>query len=287
MGGTVELHLDQDAWFPGEIVTGLMLLQFTRRTKVTEFDAWLYGHENAMVTVRHGKTSTTYRESRPIVQAPLVALETRSALFWPGAYDAGTYTLPFEAPLPYGAPPSFSKTRYGFAAESVYNVHASVAVPWASDPHASETLAVVVPASAPTSGPALAAKPASFFTGGTSIEMQVDTQDAPRGGMITGTVCVSTTGTKRLRGVTVRLMEMGFATARGHQSSQTGAPLAEHYFGPGEAAFGAWLPFQLPVPPTATPAYEGQIVALRHSIKAEADLALALDPSVTSPFRVT
>ena len=51
--------------------------------------------------------------------------------------------------------------------------------------------------------------------------------------------------------------------------------------------FDAWLPFQFPVPPNATPSYEGQIVAVRHAVRAEADLALALDPAVTSPFRIT
>jgi hypothetical protein len=287
VGGIVELHLDKAAWSPGEIVTGLMLLQFTKKTKVMAFDAWLYGHENAKVTVRHGKHSTTYRESRPIVEAPLVALETRSALFWPGEYEAGTYTLPFEAPLPHGCPPSFSERRTGFAAESLYHVHVGVGIPWASDPSSNVDVPVVVPPYVPSTAPAMAMKPAGFFTAGTSIELRVDTSDAPRGGLVTGTAMVTTTGTRRMRGVRVRLTERASCIARGHSGGNFARPLAESVFRPGQAAFGVPLPFQLPVPPDARPSYEGQIVFLRHAVTADADMAMAMDPHVESPFRIT
>jgi len=287
MGNVLELHLDGGAWFPGETLTGILLLQLLRRTAIHEFSATLYGHEQVTVTERRGKHSTTYHESVPILTHPLIAQGSRGPLLYPGEYDAGTYTLPFEVPLPRGVPPSFSRAHLGFRSSVSYNLHATAGVPWRFDPRADLPVLVVLPPHPPRAERQRAAKPPGFAAGGTSIEAEVDMSDAPRDGLITGTVQVDTTGETRMRSVTVSLIEQASGRARGHSGASWPETISEHFFGPGDARFGAHLVFEVPVPPTASPSYEGQIVRMTHTLRFTADLAFAVNPTMAMPFRIT
>lgn len=287
MAGVAQIRLDREAWYPGEWVTGALLLHFTKTTEVTGLDAWLYGHETTMVKVKHGKHTSTYRESRPIVQQPLVAQQTQGPLLYPGVYEPGTYTLPFWAGLADGIPPSFEGAGGWFRGGFYYNVFANIQVPWASDPGSSVPLMVVLAPYAGVEGPIAASAPATYFTGGTGLELNVDQSDAPRDGVFTGTVEVKTTGKKRLRGVTVELTQQVAGQAQGRSGATRRAPLATQHFAAEDSPFGVPLPFELHVPPGAAPSYDGQIVQLRHAVRAEADMAFAVNPNADAPVKVT
>jgi hypothetical protein len=287
VGSVLEIVLDRPSVSPGEYVTGALILHLPKALEVTRFEAWLYGHEATMVKKKRGKHSVTYRESRPIVQEPLRAQDTNGPLFGPGAYEGGTFSLPFAALLPPGLPPTFEGGGHAVRGGFYYNLFANVGVAWGRDPGANVALTVVLPPQAPSTGPASAAAPATYFTGGTSLELVLDQADAPRLGHVGGSVRVDTVGSKRLRSVSVALTQQVVATAQGYSAATGRKALSTVKFGPGECAFNTPLPFYLTVPGTAAPSYGGQIVELQHAVAAEADLALAVNPRASAPFTVT
>jgi hypothetical protein len=287
----LEIHLDRQGWLPGETITGILLLQLARRTEVRSVDAQLYGHEHVEVTEEHGsgknRHSTTYRESIPLVVQDLLAQATGEPLLHPGFYEPGTYTMPFAAPLPKGMPPSVSRSASDFRMAVAYDLHARLAVPWRFDPHRTETISVLQMPRPPQVQSMETAKDPTFGTGGTSIGARIEVAEVPRGGFIQGNVTVSTTGDKRLNGVRVELYETASGAARGHHGAAPSRTLSQLAFAQGQARFDTPLPFVLPVPVNASPSYEGTILGVKHGVRCTADMAWALNPSVTLAVAVS
>ncbi|HKZ60501.1 MAG TPA: hypothetical protein VJ547_11750 [Candidatus Thermoplasmatota archaeon] len=284
----IQLLLDRREWFPGEWVTGRLVITLRRPVYFDAVEAQLFGHELVTVIEEYdtGKRSrrVRYNESVPFLDAPLsLALVGGEPLDF-GALDAGEHTYQFAAHLPPDVPPSFRRDGGDLKVEVAYAVRAGLSVPWRFDPKAVAGIDVVVPPRAAAPGPLYATKPPAFLMAATTVDALLHEAAVPRGGSLSGEFTVTTKGTRRMRAITVKIYERAHGNAKGHGASSSRF-LNQLKFP--DVPFDRPVPFTFSVPKDAIPDYEGELCTIVHTVAAEVDLEFAVNPTLEIPFLVS
>ena len=118
----VIVQVDKPFYLPGQRLEGLVQLNLKHPTKIRSLEISFQGTENVHFTTKHGKYSTTYKATNPMVSTG-IKLSGQTTL------PAGTTNFPFAFDIPPDALPSY----LGKAAKVTWMLSAKADVPWSGD----------------------------------------------------------------------------------------------------------------------------------------------------------
>ncbi len=114
----VEILLDKDIYYPGEILSGTVIFNPKKKVKFDELHIEFEGDLKTVVRVSHGKHTYTYREHVKLINSKKV-FDTKGEFF-----ERREYKFSFQ--IPSDVPPYFD----GFKGDILYTLTARIVIPF-------------------------------------------------------------------------------------------------------------------------------------------------------------
>jgi hypothetical protein len=293
------LYIDREAYRPGEVVRGHVELDWPRTTPVRGVRVGFLGAERTEITVSSGsgknRRSTTYREHRPLVSREIDLFGGPPVGWWRATGEAlnrlvgvegyprllaGRHRWDFEFRLPEDALPSF----VGTYAEVSYLLYAQVDIPMGFDVTTEGVVAVLPPEGARLAGCRGRAERSGVLKADVDMRLETDACPLEAGVRLPGRIVVRNRSTKRIRGVTVRLLAVEEAEAEGRRREAV-HELNEGYLPtPDPSSPRQDVTFEIPV--NGPFPYEGAHSRLAYRLEWTLDTAMGFDTTVAANLEV-
>ncbi|MRG96130.1 hypothetical protein [Polyangium spumosum] len=272
----VTTYLEPAEPSPGDRVRVHVRLTSRTETPFDAIDVELVGRES-----RYKRTASTGKTtSRKYHRREILRLGRR---FPAGVLHPGTWEQAIDFQLPPDLPPTFRSVYSSIEYEISVHVH----IPWWPDRHEVYVLPIRVPAA-----PAAPPQPRVFTSLAGEhrgedpvIELSLEDQRLPLGGVLAGAVALTGLGSRKLRRV-----ELATSCVETAIVSSTAGPAEierrTYKLCEGTPEEGASLPFRIAIPKDLAPTFLSPFISVDHAIEVVAVVAFGRDLSLRVPVRV-
>jgi len=270
--------VDKPFYLPGQRLQGLVQLNLKGPTQVRSLEISFLGTESVHFTTKHGKYSTTYKATNPMVSTGLrLSGET--------TVPAGSTNFPFAFDIPPDALPSYPGKR----AKVAWQLSAKADVPWAGDLKQDVYPIVVNPFPRPAVAVAFENPEVS-----PRIRLELSSNVYQPGGTLEGKLTLLEGG--NLRAVRLQLFLLEQAAGQGKVIGTTGGSsvenmqMGETFEWPRDNLLAAReVPFRIPLSPQTPCSYTGKYSSTEWYLYATLDVPhhgdIHLDASFTVAMR--
>ncbi len=269
------VQVDKPFYLPGQRLQGLVQLNLKGPTQVRSLEISFLGTESVHFTTKHGKYSTTYKATNPMVSTGLrLSGET--------TVPAGSTNFPFAFDIPPDALPSYPGKR----AKVAWQLSAKADVPWAGDLKQDVYPIVVNPFPRPAVAVAFENPEVS-----PRIRLELSSNVYQPGGTLEGKLTLLEGG--NLRAVRLQLFLLEQAAGQGKVIGTTGGSsvenmqMGETFEWPRDNLLAAReVPFRIPLSPQTPCSYTGKYSSTEWHLYATLDIPHHGDIHLDASFAV-
>jgi hypothetical protein len=279
----ISIELTKDAYVPGEIIKGNIILDVEKTVKARAVKLRIIGLEKTSVTVGSGDDRRTYHERNYILKNDIIL---HSPMYDKSLeLNPGNYAFRFEFIMPENALPSYHGTNVFVS----YHLEARVDVPWWLDVVEKKPIFVFRNRDALR----LLTAPVKFtsdnFLNGVSKKpcfgVELTKVGFLAGETVQGTIAMYNMAASKIRKIYIRLLGEELATARGHHDT-TIQSKQEIEIPMYDMMEGVAKVFFLQIPNNAPSSYEGMYSNFRWGVEVGLDIPFGFDVKAVHPIEV-